>query len=273
MPNALTYRLAHAKRVAAANVDRRAQLLRNYPGAAESFLDSLAPLDWRVIAQTAARKRYGRPAIWNPPYTDSAGNVWRWLETVDGSGLRVAVDNATSRVSDRRTLGYYVDTFADESQHGVVLATRDCESPRARFFPAINDPHNDGAFRILWKSCDNWSDAAHTADSLAERDAESQRDYDSAWQAGSQWADLGAQITAARKEALAILRDRKSASGSATLCAVIREKVESLLSDIRAAREKRAQLANGDAESFYFYTGDARLRAAFNEGAGRLDIA
>lgn len=261
----LKARLAAAKTKAAANVETRAEQLKHYPNAAPAYLDRW-PLDWRPIARANAKRRYTKASPWNPVYVADNGDKMRWLESVDGSGLAVVCENATAEVN-RNTTGYYVDTFQEESQHGVVLATRDAESPRARFFAAINDPHNDGAYRLLWRPFDDISDARAVADSMAERDAEKQREYDAAWQAGRAWADKGEEIKGYRSQALTILRDRKGASGSATLCAVIREKVESLLESISEARKERARLANGDSASFHFYSGDKGLRSAFCEGA------
>jgi hypothetical protein len=276
MTYALKARLAAAKTKAAENAATQARQLESYPGAHPNYLAQW-PTDWRAVARANAKRRYARPAIWNPSYTDSKGRVWRWLERVDGSGLRVAIENATAEAT--RHIGYYTDSDCGDSIHGVVLSTRDPESPKARFFAAVSDPHNAGAYRILWEAESDLRAAINEADRLAERSAEEERAYNAAFHAGSQWADLGAEIAEARKSALAILRDRKTARGSDTLCAVIREKVESLLSDIRKAREQRESLAEGDGlpgrESWglSFYTGDKGLRAAFNDGAGAEVLA
>ena len=79
---------------------------------------------------------------------------------------------------------------------------------------------------------------------------------------------VSGQLT--RQEALAILSERRAVKGKGNypaLCAAIRSQVESLLETIAEARTKRADLANGDAEGLYFWTGDKRLQAAFCEGA------
>lgn len=262
---AVRYRLEATKRRAAENAVK-------YPNG--TMTGGAYSPDWRVVARANAKRRFGRPAVWNPAYTDDSGRAWRWLETVEGSGLRVVVENATEAANGRdRVTGYYVDTFADESQHGVVLATRDPESPRARFFAAISDPYNDGAYRILWESHDDMDSAVRAADSLAAHAAEESRNYDAAFQAGARYSDLGEEIKASRAEALTILQDRKTARGSATLCAVIREKVGSLVTAIAEARAARERLANGEGESSddwarAFWTGDKRLQAAFADGAG-----
>lgn len=254
MNYALAARLAAAKSKAAANADIRARQLVTYPDAAESYLDQW-PLDWRPIAREAAKRRYANRSPWNPVYVADNGDKMRWLESVNGSGLAVVCENATAEVSGNRTTGYYVDTFQEETQHGVVLATRDAESPRARFFAAVSDPHNDGAYRLLWQSFGDISDARAAADSMAENDAERQRDHDSAYQAGQRFAELGEEIAAARAAAR-----------------VIREKVRSLIGEIADARAARARLANGEGESdrdHYrtFWNGDKSLQAAFCDGA------
>jgi hypothetical protein len=264
---AVRYRLEAAKRRAAENAAR-------FVGPSSAHLSGPYSHDWRVVARANAKRRFSRPAVWNPAYTDDNGRAWRWLETVEGSGLRVVVENATEAANGRgRVTGYYVDTHATDAQHGAVLATRDPESPRARFFAAISDPYNDGAYCILWESHGDMDSAVRAADSLAERAAEESRAYDAAFQAGARYSDLGEEIKASRAKALVILQDRKTARGSATLCAVIREKVDSLVTAIAEARAVRERLANGEGESSddwarAFWTGDKRLQAAFADGAG-----
>lgn len=236
---------------------------------------------WRTIARENARRRYqnGGPQ-WGPVFV-SGGDPVRFVERLEGSGLVVVVDNATEHQNNRNLSGYYVDTFGHDSQHGAVLGTRgeDAEgSPRARYFAAIPDPDNDGAFRILWRPQAAVSDAAAMADSWAEQDAEAQREHDAAWQAGRCWLDLGEEIADTRREALQILRDRKTARGSEALRAVIWEKVESLVDSIREARAARERLAQGEGEtdSDYhrtFWPGERRLREAFNDGAETAVLA
>lgn len=275
-------RLANARRAAWENAaKKRPKLLADYPGAAESFLDAYAPTDWRTIARENARRRYQKNGPqWGPVFMDG-GEPVRFLECVEGSGLVVVADNATERMTGRRTTGYYVDAWQDRSQHGAVLGTRGEDvggSPRARYFAAIPDPDNDGAFRVLWRPQATFSEAAAMADSWAERDAESQREYDAAWQAGRRFAEIAEEIAEDRREALQILRDRRAASGSPALCAVIRDKVESLVESIREARAARERLAQGDGEGaaywrYSFWPGDKRLREAFNDGAGAAVLA
>lgn len=110
---------------------------------------------------------------------------------------------------------------------------------------------------------DSAMEAARTADSFAEREAERERDYQEAWRAGQDWSDLGDGIATARKAALQILRERRSLPAGLdkpALCAAIREKVESLVDEIRKARAKREELVSLPLSR--------TLAEAFNEGAG-----
>jgi hypothetical protein len=117
-------------------------------------------------------------------------------------------------------------------------------------------------------------DAARAGDSMAEQAADTERDYQTAWQAGRQWADLGEQITTARRDALAILAERRDAQavysnphGFPTLCNAIRGKVTEYRDAIRTARDERAELAQGDDSALYFWAGSQELQNAFCEGA------
>ena len=115
-------------------------------------------------------------------------------------------------------------------------------------------------------------DAARSADSMAQHAAEAEREYQTAWQAGSAYASEGETIAEARKDALAILKERHAVKGDKgaypALCAAIRDRVADLLSTISEARAKRANLAAGDEPDLYFWPGDKRLQDAFCEGAG-----
>lgn len=148
----------------------------------------------------------------------------------------------------------------EESDNGrmTVDLSRTFEGPAGDF-----DQENTGARK----------EAARAADQLAEKAAESEREYQTAWWAGSRWADLKAEEEEARAEALAILKERRKArgldpSGFPALCAALRGQVAALCRQIAKSRKARAKLAEGDAEELYFWNGEERLRAAFCEAAG-----
>lgn len=137
-------------------------------------------------------------------------------------------------------------------------------------------------------------EAARAADSMAKAAAEEEREYQTAWQAGAAWQSkeeeresLKEEAAEARRQILAILKERRAAmtnpaitdAGFFALCDAIRGRVRGLVADIQAARERRAELAEeqaelaaGDAEELCFWPGDKRLAAAFCEAAGLQDM-
>lgn len=131
------------------------------------------------------------------------------------------------------------------------------------------EPRSDWEVDVM--TCDAAIDAARAADSMAEHAAEEEREYQTAWQAGSRWNDLAEVISDARKKALAILAERhkvKGSDASPVLCEVIRDKIRDLVDSIAESRAEQRKLADGDARDLYFWPGDQRLRDAFMEGAG-----
>lgn len=109
------------------------------------------------------------------------------------------------------------------------------------------------------------TEAARAALGMAESAAEKEREYQEAWRAGSDWQEAQEREGELRREALAILAERRAAAslnpaGFPALCAALRDKVESILEEIRESREKRADLK----DSVY----GSRGRAAFSDGAG-----
>lgn len=207
-------------------------------------------------------------------------NGGRWVEDLKAAGLRF-VGYADELAALRHT-GWYTEDggMSGESLRGVVLQLPG-KGRRARYVAAYADPCNDGAYRVdvsrraLFEGEEGAEgarydagarDAAMAADAFAEVNAERERDYNRAWQAGQEWATAGEEVKRARGELLAILAERRQVAGvtAPTLCEVIRDKVASLLSEIREARKQREKLAQEQWPQYY---------AAFNEGAGERVIA
>ena len=115
-------------------------------------------------------------------------------------------------------------------------------------------------------------EAARAADSMAEAAAEAERDYQEAWQAGSQWADLGETIAQARTACLALLAERRAAMAPVqeipAICRALRGSVTAWRQEIADARAERAALASG----LWWSRHDESPLVAFAEGAG-LDLA
>lgn len=206
-----------------------------------------------------------RDSIWDSRgntgwYTDPHGEVFR-----DGSGLCYGVVyQLPGRKGESRFVAGH--EFGDVDGGPTLDLSRVFVEPRSDWYGRAST------------DCDAAIDAASHADSLAKSAAEEEREYQTAWAAGSQWADEGETIAAARRKALALLKERRAAmrgempdralKDAPSVCRLIEEKVSDLVESIREARERRATLANGNAEDFYFWNGEQRLRDAFMEGAG-----
>lgn len=180
--------------------------------------------------------------------------------------------------------GYYCDPYQDETCAAYVVQLRG-RNGLSYFAPAYRFSHGDGEGLTVdlgnlfesdprddQENLTARQDAARAADSLAEHNAEKEREYQTASQAGFQWAEKKEEESEWRKEALAILAERKAArgldpKGFPALCAALRDKVQDLLDQIRESREARAELAAGDYGELIFYP-DETLKAAFCYGAG-----
>lgn len=98
---------------------------------------------------------------------------------------------------------------------------------------------------------------------------EKEYEYLTAWHAGSCYAIEGETVASAKAELMAILAERHAVKGVAApaLCAAIRQTVNRLLSNIRRARARRAELLNGTDSEYGFRTGHKIQMQAFWEGA------
>lgn len=198
-----------------------------------------------------------------------AGDSLRWIEGTAEAGLRFV--GWADELAGYRHTGYYSradgpDGFGDLLRGGVwQLPGR---KGRARLVYGYTEFEGDketnpGSAAVCVSDvleslshCCTWDsvrdlpetrEAARFADGLAERQAERERDYDSAWQAGREAAELDAEVIAARRDLLRLLPElrplRRSRFPMAPLgratCEVLRARVDSLLETISAARRKR----------------------------------
>jgi len=110
------------------------------------------------------------------------------------------------------------------------------------------------------------SDAARAANGMAKTAAEQERDYQEAWQNGSDWAEAGEELDSIRGQLRDILAERKRAAGAAlpALCRAITERVGQLLAERAELRDKRAAFVDACPG---WATGAARYRDAFSDGA------
>lgn len=204
----------------------------------------------------------GRNGIWDNRgdcgwHTDPYGDTFR-----DGTGLCYGVVyQLPGRNGESRFVAGYQFGGCDGGpildMGTIYVEPRD--APWSR-------PHNIDAAR----------DAALAADSMAQHAAEQAREHETAWQAGSRYADELRDAAATRQEILGILKERRDArnnaaisdSGYFKLCDAIRVRVASLLSDLRDNQRNARNLSQGDDSALSFWSGDKRLQEAFCEGAG-----
>lgn len=218
----------------------------------------------------------------------------RWSESPADIGLRfVGYADKLARIDHT---GWFTDEFQDSTVRGVVYQLPGSNgAPRylAGYDNADNGAADKGGpaaidFSTVWEGLPGERpeehgvvvDAARAADSLAERMAEKEREYQAASSAGFAWADRGEEIASDRAALRALLAERRQvkAAGAAypSICAALTDKARALISGIARLREERAELASGNGlgrESVHAFYPSAELRAAFNNGAGSQVLA
>jgi len=120
---------------------------------------------------------------------------------------------------------------------------------------------------------DSLMEACRDADSIAEREAEKEREYQHCWSLGNQYGDARDSVAADRKEALKLIAEIKAArnldlfreTADSSVCRALRAAVSRLRSDIADARETMATILNDNV-----FRGDHK--SAFMDGAS-MDAA
>jgi len=227
---------------------------RRYPGQVRSMHRNSESDGLRYVGRVVPDTPRG--AIWDSRgncgwHTDPSGDVFK-----DGSGLCFGVVyQLPGRNGESRFAAGY--EFGGMDGGPTLDLTRVFTEPRGDYDTSPAD-------------LDAARDAARHADALAKAAAESEREYQTAWRAGSNYAQEGEEIESARRDLLDILKERRALKGTQApaLCAAIRSQVQALLRTIQHARKTRAKLAKGDSSDLYFWPGDARLQSAFCDGAG-----
>lgn len=212
-----------------------------------------------------------RSIEYNRPWRHN--NTWYGLRFVENpsQGLRFVgfADQISKAHGSRRVdhTGWFCDEFQDRTLRGVVYRL-----PHGRFVPGYVSSddclltHNRRgdwsepsgvclAFDDICTADDSRDthseaelDAAVLADNLAESVAEDEREYNEAWQAGSRFAQLGADIAEAWASLKKLARERRlaRAKGDATayptLCEAIKSRAADLWDTIEEARRERMEL-------------------------------
>ena len=206
---------------------------------------------------------------------DKPGSVY--VENPESFGLRlvgrVQADTPRGDIWDSRgDSGWYTQPggYCDDDICFGVVYQLPARKGQSRFVAAYQNGCNDSGALIdfatvytsepggTWGSAqddDAARDAARAADSMAQAAAESEREYQTAWAAGSDYADKGQDIADTRAELLAILAERRAVKGKGeypALCAAITSKVRDLLAHIEKQRIRRRELAEGERTDLFF---------------------
>jgi len=202
--------------------------------------------EWFVSRPSGKPLNYG----WGNARGDDGGI---WIERLDAAGLRL-VDYADKLARLNHT-GWYTsdDSVRDETLRGVVVRMP-ARGGASHYLPGYEDPNNPGSYRIdvsavfLETSYEGEAarDCARAADHFAQRNAEEEREYNRAWQAGRRWEDLAADISTTRKGLLSLIVEAKAACKERRLGPAVRaaigDKIKFGLAAINNAREQRAEL-------------------------------
>lgn len=217
------------------------------------------------------------------------GRTFHLYESNRGAGVLRHVQDAQGVRGCRDVASYYDNPHGESFKDGSglvipVVAQLRARNGRAQWVAGWRHGGMDdaGAFDLSRvyvasgpteeESEEAAQDAARAADSLAERAAEREREYQGAWGAGREWAEEGERVETLRRDALALLAERRAARTLSpalfpNLCETVRRRVSDIWADIQEARERRRTLADGD-DSTFFHMNDATARAAFCDGAG-----
>ncbi len=230
----------------------------------------------------------------------------RWIDNLESAGLRFV--GFADKILDLRHSGYFTNCHGDGDVLRGAVYQLPARKGRVRYVPAYREgsqergrnwqdtagPHGAllalGDIRLgdipapnCFESCDESAkrDAAMTGDSMAENAAESAREYDSAWQAGQEFADLMESAQAARSKARALVADIRGARADSGFCdrfpsigAALRNAIRDSLETWRDDRAKASELrANWESPALSYASHSWKIRKlelaqAFAGGAG-----
>jgi len=224
------------------------------------YVSDPSAFGFRLVGEVTAETPRGR--LWNRGdksgwYTDPDGQSSR-----DGSGLcwGVVYQLPARNGSVQCVPGYVMGEF----DGGPVLDLT----------TIYDGPADGGPITDL----DSARDCARAADSMAQCAAETEREYQSAYQAGSRWADMGGELANVRRLILETLTDRRTVreqlNGAglvpspswSSLCRLTRARVGELLEVRAKIQTERAALARGDLDPVFYPSAD--MKSAFCDGAG-----
>jgi hypothetical protein len=189
---------------------------------------------------------------------------YRWIENI-GTAWR-EVGNADDIARGIQHRGWFTDEFESEVFRGIVYRLPSRKGSPV-YFVGYADPNNpDCARGEVRTDLDDDADAARAADSVAEQCAEREREYQSAWRLGQDFAGHLETVEAERTtrgELFAELRSIKGTLNAETpaLCKLIKDRIRRTHANIKEAYEARRSIIRDS-----FLRGETL--EAFADGAG-----
>lgn len=265
---------------------QRMQVARGAKGIAPAYRSiGFAIMSFTLARADVAAKTERYPTSRCIEYNQAADDGLRWIENAT-DGLRfvglcdeIARSEGRSRAIDN--LGWFANEFQDSVLRGVVFqlparkgkaqyvvgyaSSDECRIKRGDAWNVKNARLN------LSSVYDDKMDAALASDRIAQLAAESECEYQQAWSAGNRYSELGEEISATRKETLALLIERRAARDLpaerfASICSLIRSRVAETGRAIQRARTERAELLSTYSSGRAWRSWN-RLQDAFREGA------
>jgi hypothetical protein len=164
--------------------------------------------------------RRSKAIEYNP---ESKDNHYRWVENI-GDGLR-KVGDAHEIVKRLGHTGWFTNQFQDETVHGEVYQLP-ARGGIAQYVPAVNDPCNDDCACVDFTSVtDDKEDAARQSDSMAERWAEREREYQAEESAKIRLEEITTEIQDAYKDFRRVAREIRANCDKLQDVLVVRELV------------------------------------------------
>ncbi len=221
---------------------------------------------------------YGGPAKpWLAPGGHNDGGLY-YLARDDGFGAVrgvIAAHEVSGIPVDHK--GWYTNPYGESFKDGSglvwgVVASLPGKDHKPRYLAGYQFGGQDQGITLSLKTIyDSEDDAARAGDSMAEKAGESEKEYQTAWQAGSRWADLKQELSDIRQRVLEVLKENRESGGSRDLPAIhafIRDKVCEMRGEMARKRDQMRDLANGDFQELIFWPRGESERDAFCEGAG-----
>lgn len=176
------------------------------------------------------------------PFQSRGYTLWY----VENSELGLRRVDFAHKILGLRYTGWFTYDEGDlgETLRGVVYQLP-ARGGRAQYVYGYVDSNSDGV-TLCFDPVEGKEEAARLADDVAERVAESERDYHRAWDAGRRVESLNEEIAEGRREVLDLGAEareaRKKVGTMPVICGVVRGRIREIWRVIQRARKERDEL-------------------------------